>query len=187
MLSCLCNNNTIIVFNAAPPPARLWCTALLTSVWSPPLALVICCVSWFKVGVIVSLTDKHNTTVGLARLSKSMRSGTSEMDFSLRARWVPWKCAPYFHFCWHSLTWVSGCVACVGWRMWLKISVHVWERKALSLWLCDYVWVWVCVCACVSAVSQNLESITTHHHRWRRVRRTLALPWNGLRQQRIRL
>lgn len=44
--------------------------------------------------------------------------------------------------------------------MYVKISVHVWQKTALSLWSSDY----VRVCVCMSAVSHNLESISAHHN-----------------------
>lgn len=180
-LSGLWNNTTIIIFKHSAPTASMTFSNCFF-IWSDDLLWSWLHVCFFKLGAMLSFTDKQNTTVGSTFLSESTRLGTFEMDSSLRTWSAPWKCA----LC------ISTAVGTVRHG---HLDVHLCGLDSICkiklAYICDRekgseFWGCVIMCesdsACVSAVSHNLEIFTTHHHHWRSVHTALA---NGLRQQSI--
>lgn len=124
---------------------------------------------------LILLTDKQKTTVGLALLSKTNDVRSIHMDSAWAARQGALRF--FFLFCfycrWHSLWWSSLCEP-----PWIKISVHMWQKMALTLWVCDYVWGSVCQQSVriwkASLLTTAVNDVCTHH----------SLPWNGLGRHR---
>lgn len=166
MLSCLCNNNTIIVFTQCPTPILplAYCSFNQSLVHPPPpLLWPWPHAMWFDSKLERSYRSLINKTQLSAQLVFQNQWGQEhlKMDFSLRTQRAPWKMCSIFPPPLAQFDMGVWVCACAGWRMCVEISVHVRQekrkrkkkRRGLSLWLCDYVR--VSARTCVSAVGSE--------------------------------